>query len=86
MSETKHTPTLRAQTGGKAILDEHGHPFAVCRSPEDAVRVAAMLNAHADLLAACEAFVTADNQDGITLAYNMARAAIAKATCAAGGE
>lgn len=47
-------PVLRPQTGGKAILDEHGHPFAVCRSPEDAVRVAAMLNAHSDLLAACE--------------------------------
>lgn len=37
-------------------------------------------NAHADLLAACEAFVAADNHDGITPAYNMARAAIAKAT------
>lgn len=38
-----------------------------------------LIAAAPDLLAACEAFLEADNHDGIQLAYVMAREAVAKA-------
>jgi len=44
-------PGLRAQAGGKAVVDESGHPFCVCRTHEDAALVALAVNAHADSLA-----------------------------------
>jgi hypothetical protein len=36
-------------------------------------------NAHADLIAACEAFLDVTNQDGMALAFDMATRAVAKA-------
>ncbi len=90
MSDTKHTPlpwVIREEVNGYAYIG-HEHPesppvaMIPHESPEDRANVALILtavNAHADLLAACEAFVAADNHDGITLAFNMASAAIAKA-------
>lgn len=55
-------------------------------SEAEARKLVTAMNAHADLLAACEAFVAANNQDGMSLAFDMATRAIANAKGGAAPE
>lgn len=54
--------------------------LATTANPSDANANARLIAAAPDLLEACKAFIAADNQCGIALAFDMAEKAIAKAT------
>jgi hypothetical protein len=93
MSESKFTPGpwqkfSRWNERYLAVIDStpdrDGQVVANCichvaLTNDDCVANANLIAAAPDLLAACEAFVEADNQDGGSLAYVMAIEAIKKA-------
>jgi hypothetical protein len=94
MSESKFTPgpwrlgfvTRAYEVARRKIVAAEESPESgtgICEvygiQDDDCVANAQLIAAAPDLLAACEAFVEADCQDGASLAFSMAVDAIAKA-------
>jgi hypothetical protein len=88
MSESKFTPGPWATDGCEIITEDYTTHIATawsdtsvgrCVSRSEAIADARLIAAAPELLAACEAFIDADSQDGGSLAYVMAIEAIKKA-------
>jgi len=87
MSESKFTPGPWVQYSNWYIRSEGGcgaiatacRPIRPQVDDDECIANANLIAAAPELLAACEAFVEADCQDGASLAFSMAVDAIAKA-------